>query len=76
MFEDIVYNVGKVVNDMVSALYSAVPQSTGVRGQAYTQSVGGVVINRETATRQAIPTSYAASQNGQASGSRYGLKFN
>ena len=71
MFEDIVYNVGKTVNDMVSAIYSAVPQSQGVRDQAYTQPVvSGVVINRETATRQTVAPGYAAAMNGQASGAR------
>ncbi len=76
MFEDIVYNVGKTVNDMISAIYSAVPQSTTQRYVAPQSVVGNVVINRETATRQTVAPGYAAAMNGQVSGARYGLEFN
>lgn len=77
MFEDIVYNVGKTVNDVIGAVFSMVPQSSEYRPPYEKSAVrGGVVVNRETAAAQAVPASYAASQNGRASGGRYGLKFN
>ena len=77
MIEQFIYELGKAVNGMVSAVTSMVPQAPSDGMSPRPQSItGNVVINRETATRQTVPAGYAASQNGQASGSRYGLKFN
>lgn len=76
MFEDIIYGIGKTVNDIVGAIYSMTPQAGTQRYVSPQSVVGNVVINRETATRQTVAPGYAAAVNGQASGARYGLKFN